>query len=98
MGWYDNEPMASTDSRPTVSVVIPAYDAERFVADAVRSVLAQTVAATECVVVDDGSRDRTAKVVEQFGSPVKLVRQENQGVSSARNRGASETIGALLAF
>lgn len=90
--------MSSGANRPTISVVVPAYNAERFVAEAIGSVLEQSVPATECVVVDDGSRDGTAELVEKFGPPVRLVRQENRGVSGARNRGVAESQGNFLAF
>ena len=82
----------------TVSVVIPAFNAQRFVRDAVDSVLAQTHAAVESIVVDDGSSDSTAEVVRGYGPAVRLIQQENRGVAAARNRGASEANGELLAF
>lgn len=82
----------------TVSVVIPVYNGERFVADAIRSVLDQTVRPLECVVVDDGSTDSTRAVVESFGSAVRYEYQENSGVSRARNRGVELARGALVAF
>ena len=82
----------------TVSVVIPAFNAERFVRDAVESVLAQTHPSVECIVVDDGSLDSTAEVVRGYGSGVRLIQQENLGVAAARNRGAAEANGELLAF
>ena len=82
----------------TVSVVIPAFNAQRFVRDAVDSVLAQTHPSVECIVVDDGSLDSTAEVVRGYGSDVRLIQQENRGVAAARNRGAAEANGELLAF
>src|SRR5829696_4721541 len=90
--------MASAEDRPTISAIVPAYNAERFIADAVRSVLGQSIPVIECVVVDDGSGDRTAEVAETFGPPVVVVRQENRGVSGARNRGVTASRGQLLAF
>jgi len=84
---------------PRVSVVIPAYNAAEFVSDAVRSVLAQTLEATECIVVDDGSTDGTASVVQGIVDPrIRLIRQENLGVSEARNAGARVAVAGLLAF
>ncbi len=79
-------------------MVIPAYNAERFIADAVQSVLDQTYPRVECVVIDDGSTDGTAAMVEGFGESVSYERQPNQGVSAARNRGAELAAGELLAF
>ena len=81
-----------------VSVVIPAFNAERWIADTLRSVVAQTYPDIEVVVVDDGSTDGTEKVVRSFGRAVRYVRQENAGVSRARNRGFEEARGELIAF
>jgi glycosyltransferase involved in cell wall biosynthesis len=83
---------------PSVGAIIPAYNAEAFVRDAVESVLTQSRPVVDCVVVDDGSTDDTAALAEDYGPPVRVVRQENRGVSAARNRGAAEVDGALLAF
>ncbi len=81
-----------------VSAVIPVYNGERYVAEAIRSVLEQTHPAHECIVVDDGSVDGTSDVVQAFGRDVVYVRQENSGVSVARNRGAALASGEVLAF
>ena len=83
---------------PLIGVIIPAFNAERFIRDAVHSVLAQTHQSVECIVVDDGSTDATAVAVAEFGDRVRLVQQANRGVSAARNRGAAETRAELLAF
>jgi hypothetical protein len=83
---------------PTVTAVIPVYNGEEFLADAISSVLGQTYPAVECVVVDDGSTDGTGDVVARFGSAVRYVRQANGGVSSARNAGAAAAHGDYLAF
>jgi glycosyltransferase involved in cell wall biosynthesis len=73
--------------KPLVSVLIPAYNAERWIADTIRSALQQTWPRKELIVVDDGSADRTLQVARQFASPtVSIVTQENQGASAARNR------------
>ena len=81
-----------------VSVVMPAYQAGRFVGAAVSSVLAQSYRELELVVVDDGSTDATATIVEAHDGPIRLVRQENRGVAAARNRGIEEAQGELIAF
>ncbi len=83
---------------PLVSAVIPVYNGEGFVADAVRSVLAQTYPNVECIVVDDGSKDGTRHVVGSFGSAVRYERKENGGVASARNHGVSRCVGEFVAF
>jgi glycosyltransferase involved in cell wall biosynthesis len=83
---------------PRFSVIIPVYNGEAFVARAIESVLAQTWPAHEIIVVDDGSTDRTSQAVGGFGDRVRYLRQENAGVSAARNRGAAMASGDWLAF
>ncbi|MBS0232028.1 MAG: glycosyltransferase family 2 protein [Proteobacteria bacterium] len=67
------------------SVIIPAYNSEAFIADAIRSVRFQTVAPSEIIVVDDGSTDRTADIVAHMSADVRLIRQENKGSGEATN-------------
>ena len=84
---------------PQFSVIIAAFNAERTVAAAVHAALAQTRADLEVIVVDDGSEDRTAAVVEQIGDPrVRVLRQSNRGPAAARNAGISASRGKYLAF
>jgi glycosyltransferase involved in cell wall biosynthesis len=81
------------------SVVIPLYNKEATVERALRSVFRQTVQDFEIVIVNDGSTDNGARVVEAIGdSRVRLIHQENQGVSVARNRGIAEARYELIAF
>jgi glycosyltransferase involved in cell wall biosynthesis len=82
---------------PLVSVVIPAYNAERFLAEAIESVLRQEHRPLEVVVVDDGSTDATSAVAARF-EEVRCVRQENLGQAAARNGGVELAQGELLAF
>lgn len=86
------------DSSPRVSVVIPVYNGERFLAAAVESALQQTYGHMEVVVVDDGSSDATPEVLASFGSRLRAIRQENRGVAAARNRGMAAATGELVAF
>jgi hypothetical protein len=72
--------------RATVAVIIPTFNQARFLADAIKSVLAQTRPADEIIVVDDGSTDDPASVAAQFQN-VRLIRQDNRGLSGARNTG-----------
>ncbi len=81
-----------------ISVVIPAYQAERFVAQAVGSVLDQTDRPLEVIVVDDGSSDGTAEVVSGFGSSVTLISKNHAGEASARNAGVRAANGEWVAF
>ncbi len=83
---------------PLVSVVIPAYNAEKFIVQALDSLVAQTYPAVEVIVVDDGSRDATSDVVARAHPSVRCIRQPNGGASSARNRGVQEARGELVAF
>ena len=72
--------------KPLVSILIPAYNAEEFIADAIRSAIAQTWQRKEIIVVDDGSRDGTAEVARRFASKeVVVVSKENQGAAATRN-------------
>ncbi len=84
---------------PTISVIIPLYNKEREIEGTIRSVLAQRLQPLEIVVVDDGSTDRSAALVEAISSPlIRLVRQPNAGECAARNRAIAESRGELLAL
>jgi len=82
---------------PSISVVIPVYNGARFLADALASVAAQTLATLETVVVDDGSTDGSHEVAARFPW-ARVLRQANRGVAHARNAGVAATTGALVAF
>lgn len=84
--------------QPTFSVVIPVYNGAKTLARAIDSVLTQTWAVREVIIVDDGSTDASATIAAAYGDPVKVVRQVNAGVAAARNRGAQEASGEWLAF
>jgi glycosyltransferase involved in cell wall biosynthesis len=79
----------------SVSVVIPCYNAEAFLAETLRSALEQTRAPHEVIVVDDGSRDASVSIAESFAG-VRVVRQANAGVAPARNRGIREAKGEFV--
>ncbi len=84
-------------SGPSVSVIVPVYNSERFLAEALNSIVGQTVPPAEIVVVDDGSTDQSAAIAARYPS-VRLVRQANAGVSAARNAGLAAATGERLAF
>lgn len=81
-----------------ISVVIPTYNRGRWIAEAVNSVLRQSYAPREIIVVDDGSIDNTRDVLAEFGYHVKYYYKENGGVSSARNYGVLKAEGEWVAF
>ena len=86
-------------SNPGVSVVIPAHNYAHYLPTAIGSVLAQTWDALEVLVIDDGSTDGTPEVFAQFTDPrVRCVRQENAGLSAARNTGIREARHDFIAF
>jgi GT2 family glycosyltransferase len=81
-----------------VSVIVPTYNRSAWIGATLRTVLAQSHRPHEVIVIDDGSADDTAAVVAGFGADVRYVRQENAGVSAARNHGARIATGDYLAF
>lgn len=82
---------------PRISVVVPTFNRREFLAEALASVVAQTVPVAEIVVVDDGSTDGTAESLAAFPG-LTCLRQENRGIGAARNAGAARTSGEYLAF
>src|SRR5687767_12506309 len=82
----------------TVSVVVPTYNRAELLQRTVQSILAQTVPALEVVVVDDGSTDHTPDACAGFGGSIRYLRQENQGLSMARNKGIEASRGDWIAF
>src|SRR5665213_1535655 len=82
----------------TVSVVIPAYNAELFIARAIDSVLSQTTPVSEIIVIDDGSTDSTLDLVRGYGDKVRLIAQSNGGPARARNVGVAISSGKYVAF
>jgi glycosyltransferase involved in cell wall biosynthesis len=76
--------------KPLVSILIPAFNAQEWIADTLRSAIAQTWERTEIIVIDDGSSDQTLGVARQFESKgVKVITQKNQGAAAARNKAFS---------
>jgi len=88
----------STEVSTNVSVIIPAYNSEKFIRRAIDSVLAQTHPAAEIIVVDDGSTDNTGEIVQSYGPPVQYLHQENAGPGAARNAGIRAARGDWIAF
>lgn len=88
-------------NEPFVSVVMPAYNAGRYIAEAIESVRAQSYGRWELVVVDDGSQDNTAEVVEGFiakDARIRCLQRQNGGQGAARNAALAQARGPLVAF
>lgn len=83
---------------PKISVIIPAYNRAHLIGETLRSLLIQTLPASEIIVVDDGSTDNTAEVAAAFGSPVRVIRQTNAGPAAARNTGFNASSGEYIHF
>lgn len=83
---------------PSISVIIPVYNAESFLAEAVQSVQEQTFKASEIIIVDDGSTDQSLKLARSLEPHVTVYSQANQGAAAARNFGVNVSQGNLLAF
>lgn len=85
-------------SPTSISVVIPAYNAARFLRSAIDSALSQTAPPEEVIVVDDGSIDETFEIAASYGAQVRAIRQPNRGEGGARNRGIEEARSDWIAF
>lgn len=88
----------TTVDGPLVSAVIPTYNYGHYVTEAVDSVLAQTYKNVEVIVVDDGSTDDTRDRLAVYGSRIRYIHQQNQGLSAARNTGIKAAGGPFVAF
>lgn len=89
---------SSSATEPLVSIVIPCFNAEAFVQDAVRSALNQTYQHSEIIAVDDGSTDGTLAALRQFGSRIRILSGRNRGGAAARNWGLSVAKGTFVQF
>ena len=81
-----------------ISVIIPVFNTERYLAEAIESVLMQAVKPLEIIVVNDGSTDESQKVASTFKNDICYLLQENKGASATRNLGINLAKGSLLAF
>ncbi|MCT7995077.1 glycosyltransferase family 2 protein [Laspinema olomoucense] len=80
-----------------VSVVVPVYNVEAYIAETIQSILNQTYSNFEILIVNDGSSDRSVEIIQTFDDPrITVMHQENQGVSAARNRGISQAKGEYI--
>jgi len=81
-----------------VTTIIPAYNAAEYVATAIESALKQKAVPQQIVVIDDGSTDATLRVLAHFGKRIEVIRQDNRGLSAARNAGIQAARGEMIAF
>lgn len=86
------------EKKPLVTVIIAVYNCEKYLAQAIESVLAQTYKAIEIIIIDDGSTDGSAEVAKSFLPQIKYYFQENSGPGAALNQGISLSQGKLIAF
>jgi glycosyltransferase involved in cell wall biosynthesis len=83
---------------PDVSVIMPVYNVERYVAAAIRSVLQQTFSNFELIIVDDGGKDTSLDICRTFSDPrIRIVSQANRGLAGARNTGIRHARGRYIA-
>lgn len=100
----DLEPLIFLDqimtlkNKLTFSVIMPVYNRAAVIARAVESVLRQTSPPAEIIIVDDGSEDETASILKQYLPQIRIIRQENRGVSAARNAGIRAATGEWIAL
>ncbi|MEW5868453.1 MAG: glycosyltransferase family A protein [Chloroflexota bacterium] len=86
---------------PTFSVIVPCYNHANYLGDALESILSQTFQSWEAIIIDDGSKDRTAEIADLFAkrdNRIRYVYQDNQGLAAARNTGIRAANGELIAL
>jgi len=81
-----------------VSVIVPVFNGERFVREAVENILSQDYPSLEIIIVDDGSTDKTADIISQLPYEIRYFKQGNNGPAAARNKGIKEATGEYIAF
>ncbi len=83
---------------PLISVIVPTYNYAHFIGDCLESIFSQTYKDFEVIVVDDGSTDGTAEILQEYKEKIRYIYQENRGLPSARNTGIQSSHGKFLAF
>lgn len=88
------------NAQPLVSVIIPSYNSGEYITETINSILKQSYKNIEIIVVDDGSTDRTARILQNYikNNNIKYILQENRGVSRARNTGIASSKGGIVAL
>jgi len=85
-------------SDPFVSIIIPVYNAEKFIEQTIISVLSQSFTNIELIVVDDGSTDNSVNILNNYESNIKIIHQPNKGAAAARNTGYMQSHGSYIKF
>jgi glycosyltransferase involved in cell wall biosynthesis len=86
------------DDKSLISVIIPVYNGEKYLAEAVETVLAQTYRQIEVIIVDDGSTDRSGEINQRFGPSIRYILRSHEGSGAARNHGVAVARGTYCAF
>jgi GT2 family glycosyltransferase len=84
--------------RAFISIIIPVYNGEKYLAEAIDSVLSQTYPTVEVIVIDDGSQDASAEIARSYGSQILYYYQDNAGLGDALNTGVAHASGEFLSF
>jgi len=91
--------MSKISKNPLISVIVPTFNRAWIIKDAIDSILSQEFKDIEIIIVDDGSSDNTAEILDTYPTDkIRVIRQANQGVSAARNRGVAATTAPFIAF
>lgn len=101
---FHRDPLVSVKSHshcmsyPAITVLMPVYNSERYIAKAVKSILDQTFRDFEFLVINDGSTDRSVDIIQEFNDPrIRIIDTENQGVAAALHLGVKEAKGVYIA-
>lgn len=84
--------------KPLVSIIIPCYNSELYIAEAIECSFNQTYSNVEVIVVDDGSTDRSVEIIKSFGDRIRFEKIDHQGACAARNRGLELSQGEFIQF
>ena len=95
---FNTEEQQTGESWPLISVIVPVYNGEEFIKEAISNILAQDYPALEIIIVNDGSTDQTESIIKSFQLDIRYLYQENAGPASARNRGIRDASGEFIAF
>lgn len=93
--------MRIIDTHPLISIIIPAYNPNKWLTKCLDSILSQTYRNFECIIVNDGSQDGSEKIMDEYAAKdnrIRVIHKQNEGVSTTRNRGLQEAKGTWLAF